>query len=682
MEQTNRTILFEEINPEVENLLEIIGDVKGKESLEDEIIKRIEKELVIDSYEDALKKFKPEISLVIDTESCFESSYKVEKQEETIISLSNENSILGQLLLLIQRKKEKVCTVENLSSILSHIIIEKEYREFQELRRELFSASVKKKTEAEKVMEQFIQKYDNSLFLLLVFMKEAAVVMQNHADHSTGLILGDEEKMQLIPLAVAENVKKKPISCMVEQKHEYQKFINDKIEKLVDCGNINNPSLLKEILLMILEKENTVMEEFRQNYGRIKELYISVMKHFWNEAESSIQTMLGIYEFFLQYERQPLEKKNAKYRSLGESEKQSIVQMNPKLLIANCTAEHLQQENNRQRLRIFLETVNNKNFSDSTIWYAIVPNVEIAELDGKKVRERFFSSREREKKHTIDKNMAFILVNILSEYDIQSFISLEGNNQTGFQKLMKDGIDSFENAFSFLELEEHKEYIVPCFPNFLLMPDRYMYLEVIDENGRVQKVWLDGVRIEAAYVAAGLFAACQCPAYLGRFYESNIDTDVPGVAYSLTQNEHQYRTVTTMSREIFIEDDDLIENAIRRSRGVLFLPMRNSVIVSTDRMYSYKESMKDNIAMIQTLTYLRRVIAVETQDFKEQMIKEFFSNRPGSLKSRWSAKGKCVNAIIKDGEELICRIDSNKKTCTFIMEYMESSKQNTVKINE
>ena len=35
--QTNRTILFTEMNPERLNLLTLIGDVRGKSSLDDEI---------------------------------------------------------------------------------------------------------------------------------------------------------------------------------------------------------------------------------------------------------------------------------------------------------------------------------------------------------------------------------------------------------------------------------------------------------------------------------------------------------------------------------------------------------------------------------------------------------------------------------------------------------------------
>lgn len=53
--QTNRTILFTEINPECLNLLTLIGDVRGKTSLDDDKIKEINKELTVSSFSDFWK---------------------------------------------------------------------------------------------------------------------------------------------------------------------------------------------------------------------------------------------------------------------------------------------------------------------------------------------------------------------------------------------------------------------------------------------------------------------------------------------------------------------------------------------------------------------------------------------------------------------------------------------------
>ncbi len=50
--QTNRTMLFEEINPEKLDLITIVGDVKGIDSLSDEKIKEINQHLLVRSFDE------------------------------------------------------------------------------------------------------------------------------------------------------------------------------------------------------------------------------------------------------------------------------------------------------------------------------------------------------------------------------------------------------------------------------------------------------------------------------------------------------------------------------------------------------------------------------------------------------------------------------------------------------
>ena len=45
--QTNRTLLFEEINPEKSDILTLVGDVRGIDSLSDEKIKEMNEALLV-----------------------------------------------------------------------------------------------------------------------------------------------------------------------------------------------------------------------------------------------------------------------------------------------------------------------------------------------------------------------------------------------------------------------------------------------------------------------------------------------------------------------------------------------------------------------------------------------------------------------------------------------------------
>ena len=60
--QTNRTILFDVVNPEVFSLSDLMtGTEENVSSLTDEKIKEINDALLVSSFDDFLKKFKPTI---------------------------------------------------------------------------------------------------------------------------------------------------------------------------------------------------------------------------------------------------------------------------------------------------------------------------------------------------------------------------------------------------------------------------------------------------------------------------------------------------------------------------------------------------------------------------------------------------------------------------------------------
>ena len=57
--QTNRTLLLEEFNPEKLDLLTLIGDVRGIDSLSDDKVKEINDALLCRSYDEFQQKFAP-----------------------------------------------------------------------------------------------------------------------------------------------------------------------------------------------------------------------------------------------------------------------------------------------------------------------------------------------------------------------------------------------------------------------------------------------------------------------------------------------------------------------------------------------------------------------------------------------------------------------------------------------
>ena len=107
--QTNRTLLFAEVNPEKRNLLTLIGDVRGKSSLDDDKIKEINGELLVSSFEEFLDKFAPVVYSWCDAVSG-SIQYSLTKPENipdncvTEIPLTESNDLLNMLITLLGAK--------------------------------------------------------------------------------------------------------------------------------------------------------------------------------------------------------------------------------------------------------------------------------------------------------------------------------------------------------------------------------------------------------------------------------------------------------------------------------------------------------------------------------------------------------------------------------------------------
>jgi|GEM_PF-3684278 hypothetical protein len=78
LNQTNRTILFEEINPEKMDILTLINDARDMDSLDDENIIEINRHLLVGSFEEFLEKLDPRIRCIVKHLINFmEDKYKV-----------------------------------------------------------------------------------------------------------------------------------------------------------------------------------------------------------------------------------------------------------------------------------------------------------------------------------------------------------------------------------------------------------------------------------------------------------------------------------------------------------------------------------------------------------------------------------------------------------------------------
>lgn len=662
MEQTNRTILFEEINPEKDDLLTLITEDRKRKGLNDEEIFLIHERLVVSSYDDFLNKFDPAIRMQLDTEHG-----KVDFGENAgeinceVIKLKDNNSLLSMFIRLMEAKKKHKYLLTCFEDMHHNIIPQKDVIPFWNERNDIYEKIENGSDESvEQQLLELIQKYDNGLFLLDAYIKELNryTEKQNLAEKPDKGIVQHKKGMQIRVVKKAARYKQ-PI-CFHEKMtfDRYQVVVEKCMQSVQRNGVCKNVTLMKACLLLPMLLVEKRYFELQQQYETYLRLYETVYKKFWIAAKPLFEKVLGIREFF-----EPYQQKEG---------------MRPSLLIANFKPERLMQSANRENLELYLNTVNMTNYHQNVLWYAIVPNVSGRERgDARQVRERFMSTQE---KHSYSRNgmeETSLLLEMLAKYKIQSFLSMELTQEHTFSTLAKRGLDSLNGVLQTFEQIKGKDYCIPCFPNFILISkeDAYQIIgkniefDELAEEMRIKGekiIWLDEIGIEASYVAAGLVAACQCPKFLKACHEKGINENLPGVAYRFSQGQNYLKTTVGMLSETIELTPEMEQEVIMHSKGILFGQRDGKMVILTDRVLSYNAGNKLLISMVQTMNYIERRIQYDTQDFKKHLIEQFFQRKPGSTITTWGkVKGGELNALLREEEELEYQIDEKGASCTF-----------------
>ncbi len=163
----------------------------------------------------------------------------------------------------------------------------------------------------------------------------------------------------------------------------------------------------------------------------------------------------------------------------------------------------------------------------------------------KLTRERFKGNSKAEKNNTNSVESLIRILDVFKDYAVQCFFSYEADDSTTpVNALATEGIEKYETRCASLIGKPFSEFAIPCLPNFTIIPkdksgvilDRRMVInddvvELSKEKEDIMKLWIDGVYVGAAYVAAGIVAAYQCPEYIkDKFGKAKIDMELPGEA--------------------------------------------------------------------------------------------------------------------------------------------------------
>ena len=716
IKQTNRTMLLEEINPGKLDFLTLVGDVRGVESLSDDKIKEIHDHLLVRSFDELLEKFEPKVYCYFNANNQ-KVVYQLEKPEQvpdemlTEIPLNRKNEFMGMLMSMVDTKRaEGTINVDFRFEKLTNMISPKKVMDaIKQNRKELQytygeyarldEEDPKKKDLADKLnvmFEEASANYNNVMAMLPLAIE----------DIKTRLLLGDGgEKKDHTPLALgilsmgeggelkvleAPKVESTALAAVDDQantgliealKEDYE-ALNEESNDYVGALVARTFCPLTSTMESAVDKEKEVA-----NYNSYLEFYRESKDAFIKTVKPLMEKLLGIWCYFEQYP-------------------QKIKGMKPSMLITNVSNDLLARSGNISRLITYLNTTNAKNDFANTVWYGVVPNVSLDQYSKMKLtRERFKGNSKTEKSGVNSMESLVRLLDIFKDYGVQCFFSYEADDSTTFSALATEGIEKYEDRCAPLMGKPFSEYAIPCLPNFTIIPkdksgvvlDSRMVIsqdgervELSKEKEDVMKLWIDGVYVGAAYVAAGIAAAYQCPEYLkDKFGKTQVDPELPGVRFDIEAGNHSLVVYTTMAKEITGFTNSIKSDINRKNFGFVF-SSENASFQGNDitniMVYKARNLMSDGymfepVYKTQVTNYIERVMRHGTGDFKEDSIVQFFSNNPRSQKSQWLSRREYLNGILGKGDDIEYLIDEENGYCTLNITFNGNVKNLEVEIN-
>lgn len=694
--QTNRTMLFEEINPEKLDLLTLVGDTKGLESLDDAKIKEIHNHLLVSSFDEFLDKFQPVVYSFFNaaTQSV---AYTLEKPDNipeeyiTEIPLNKQNDFLNMLFTIMDSKRAQgIINVDfKFEKILDMISPKKIMRDIKQVRKEIHylygeyekldDGDPKKLDIGDKLnykFEEASQNYNNVMAMLPLAIEDIKTRLL--LTQSTGK--KQESNLQIGMLSMNENGELKVLEIAKKDKNELMAIsatetntgLVEAFQDDYDAVNEQPSEYVKSLVvrtfcpMTAVTNADVNVEQEVNNYNTYLEFYKSAKDDFIKTVKPLVEKLLGVKVFFEQY--------NTKEKG-----------MRPGLLVVNTRLDMLVSSVNMERLTTYLNSVNTKNDYSNTVWLGIVPNIELEQSQSRRTaRQRFKGNAVVEKAEGNTMEALSSLMEAIRDYKIQIFYNFQTGEDTTFNYVATSGVDKFIEKSQPLAKKDYSEFVSCCLPNFTIVPkdksevvlDNRMQMteegnvELSKAREDVMKLWIEGIYVGAAYAAAGLVAAYQCPEYLREYY-SNVSPKYPGVRYDIESGDHSLRTVTTLGKEITGFTNTIKNTINNKGFGFVFASESSqmqgkeikNLTVYKARTMAVSDDVYDSIYKTMVSTYVERMLRFLTNDFKQDNVVKFFSNNPKSQKSLWEADKNLINAITQEGDTLDFVIDDVTNEC-------------------
>ena len=485
----------------------------------------------------------------------------------TVINLNDYDSFFKTILTVMDsRKSQGLLNVEfHFEKLLEMISPKKVMEDIKQIRKEI-QYNYQKYTELEDgdpakfdlgdklnlLFEDASKNYNNIMAMLPLAIEDIKTRLLlgtgEQTDGGKGVVAGVLTMAENGELKVLEAPKEETTSLMTLEdettaglievlKEDYQSVSEETPNDYVQGLVVRTFCPLTSLNQTTVDVETEVA-----NYNSYLEFYRTSKDNFIKVVKPLVEKLLGIRMFFDQY----------KTKTKG---------MPPTLVIANISPEMLAKSSNLPRLITYLNTTNSKNNFKDTIWYAIYPNLSWNQNVTNKIhRERFAGNVKKAAADVNSMESLSTLLDVFKDYRVETFFSFENREETTFNAIAAEGIEKVMERCAPLMGKPYSEFAIPVVPNFTVLPknksgvilDSKMHLtdtngvELSKEKEDIIRLWIEGVYINGAYVAAGFRAACQCPEYLKNHFAVNrvkTDLELPGVRFDIEAGNNSLMVV-------------------------------------------------------------------------------------------------------------------------------------------
>lgn len=636
IKKTNQTILLKKVSNQSRDLLTLLTGTEGGIAVTDKVVKEVKEALLVHSFAEYMEKFSSSLYVYVDTEKFqfyIRSSEITDSPMQMFrIVLNEENALVRQLVAdkdLTGIKRSTYDIWKHLGEALFSVPGQQKFKEDIRAIRKIFRQYLEKFCDIayfKDALVKFFKRYDEGVFLLPFFVQNGIQARPERRDAGRNASIWEKTQVKVLYEIQDEVLTEKEIIGFKEA-----------VESCLAELPLRNPILLSYCIgVRALEGEN--MEERAEQFNRYADFYHELVKACVREVIPRIEDLLNVKAFFQQYQTE-----------------HKI--MPPALLVTNCEPEKFLDPKYRERFELYLATVNEKNQFDSTIWFAILPELKIwSNRRDKLTRERFRGTiQNNSPERTFQEKEIQMITGLMAKYKILLFASCKGDKKATVSYLREHGIQPWQNVWEAILQDENSQFLIPCYPNFTVIAREHSIIETagvyrMTERGRMErkdtdtlKLYFTGIYIEASYVAAGFFAACQCPGFLNQFYEGQVDMDLPGVAYEPVKENHNKVIMPVIGREAAYFPEEIMEKIQEEAEGIVFAPIeKGNLTIVTSRTHTYERKDETSVSDVQLHTYMKRMIQAATQDFKKDMLQDFMEEYE---KKHKGVEGDGVNMI-------------------------------------